>query len=283
MKVRSTKFTTLITTVLLMTVAAGQTLAGGLKDTSYETWEVTTFSAPTDLFRNQWWDPAVKVLYFADSEDGCEWNLVQYAGEVIDAFDGPSPPTNDFSGDYKMNIVAILDREWLDEDKDCEESSPMAGDLVEVTYDWYAIDDDDNIWYMGEDTYDFEDESDEGSFAAGCDGAEAGIVILGGIPSKGTFYQQEYYEEEAEDWGKVLNYVELEDQMCMKTKEWTPLEPGEVEHKYYCDGVLVLIAELKGKTKYVEIYGDVPYTGDTPTVPGGPPFMTPTCDLPEGD
>jgi len=38
----------------------------------------------------------------------------------------------------------------------------------------------------------------------------------------------------------------------MKTKEWTPLERGEVEHKYYCDGELVLIEELKGKTVIVE-------------------------------
>lgn len=279
MKLKRTGFIVLISFVLLM-VAAGHALAGGLIDTSYETWLDTDFDEnPQDLSRNPWWDPSAgPVLYFADSEDGCEWNLVEDAGQLDGAFSG-----GDFTGDYEMDIRVILDREWLDEDVECEESSPMAGELKEVTYDWYAIDDSDNIWYMGEDTWDVEDESDEGSFAAGCDGAEPGIVILGGMPSKGTFYQQEFYEEEAEDWGKVLNYVELEDIMCMKTKEWTPLEPGEVEHKYYCDGELSLIAELKGKTKYVEIYGDVPYEGDTPPVPGGPPYMTPTCNLSDPD
>ena len=34
---------------------------------------------------------------------------------------------------------------------------------------------------------------------------------------------------------------------CLKTKEWTPLGPGEVEFKYYCPNAgLVLIEELQG-------------------------------------
>jgi hypothetical protein len=270
-----------IATTFLMIFAAGQALAGGLIDTSYEGgWTQATFGINSQqLSRNPTWDPTVKVLYYADSEDGCEWNLVESAGPVPNAF--KAELDNGFSGDYEMHIVAILDREWLDEDVDCEDSSPMEGDIMELTYDWYAIDDANNIWYMGEDTWDFEEGSPEGSFAAGCDGAEPGIVMPGGTPSKGTFYQQEYFEEEAEDWGKVLNYVELDDLDCMKTKEWTPLEPGEVEHKYYCEGVLVLIAELKGKTKYVEIYGNVPYTGDAPDHDPAPASMTPECPLPD--
>lgn len=274
MKVRMTTLVTLFTTVFLMTFAAGQALAGGLIDTSYEGgWLEADFSDPTDLSANPWWDPAAgPVLYYADSDDGCEWNLVEDAGIIAGAFTG-----DDFTGDYAMDVRVILDREWLDEDVDCDSSSPMSGDLKEITYDWYAIDDDANIWYMGEDTWDVEDESDEGSFAAGCDGAEPGIVVLGGMPSKGTFYQQEYFEDEAEDWGKVLNYVELEDIMCMKTKEWTPLEPGEVEHKYYCDGELVLIEELKGKTKYVEMFEGAYDHPDAPV--GPPPSPTPVCDL----
>lgn len=50
---------------------------------------------------------------------------------------------------------------------------------------------------------------------------------------------------------------------CLVTKEWTPLEPGEIEHKYYClnpapGGTgpgLVFIEELKGKTLNVEFIG----------------------------
>jgi hypothetical protein len=79
-------------------------------------------------------------------------------------------------------------------------------------------------------------------------------------PMPGMSYRQEYYEEEAEDMGKVLklnekvtiDYGDFED--CLKTKEWTPLAPGEVEHKYYAPGVgLVFIEELKGKTVKVEL------------------------------
>jgi len=280
MKLRLTTFVTLITTVLLMTVAAGQALAGGLKDTSYDFFSTVGFPAdPSDLSDNPWWHPAGagKVLYFTQTEDECAWNLIEDAGVLVNGFTG-----GDFTGDYNLPFTrVILDREWVDESDDCDENSfadvwADSENLDEITYDWYAIDDDDNIWYMGEDTLDGEGDN-EGSFAAGCDGAEAGIVMLGGMPSKGTFYQQEFYEEEAEDWGKVLNYVEIDDMVCMKTKEWTPLEPGEVEHKYYCDGDLVLIEELKGKTVHVEIFEGT-YVAPPPPA-GTPPSFEPVCDL----
>jgi hypothetical protein len=78
-------------------------------------------------------------------------------------------------------------------------------------------------------------------------------------PLRACFYEQEYYEDEAEDMGKVKRLhakvtLEMENTLadseytgCLKTKEWTPLEPGAVEHKYYCPYVgLVLIEELQG-------------------------------------
>jgi hypothetical protein len=64
---------------------------------------------------------------------------------------------------------------------------------------------------------------------------------------------------------------------CLHTKEYTPLSPGEVEHKFYCrlsqGGVgLTLINELKGKTRRVEYVG----TG----LPAGTyPSSFPTSDL----
>ncbi len=138
---------------------------------------------------------------------------------------------------------------------------------LEETYDWYAQDKYGNVWYFGEETleYIYDDEwnlvdtSDEGSWEAGVDGAEQGIVMLA-TPAPGLSYRQEYYEDEAEDMGKVLRlnatvsvaYGSFTN--CLKTKEWTPLEPGAVEHKYYAPNVgLVLINELKGKTVRVEL------------------------------
>lgn len=50
----------------------------------------------------------------------------------------------------------------------------------------------------------------------------------------------------------LIDYGDYEE--CLKTKEWTPLEPGQIEHKYYAPGVgLVFIEELKEKTVYVEL------------------------------
>ena len=54
---------------------------------------------------------------------------------------------------------------------------------TEVTDDWYAQDAEGNIWYLGEDTTEYEDgkpESTSGSFEAGVDGAQAGIIPAGG-------------------------------------------------------------------------------------------------------
>ena len=52
---------------------------------------------------------------------------------------------------------------------------------------------------------------------------------------------------------------------CLITKEWTPLAPGEVEHKHYCinDG-LVLIKELKGKTIAVELINNEDFPAGLP-------------------
>jgi hypothetical protein len=139
--------------------------------------------------------------------------------------------------------------------------------VTEETYDWYAWDNDGNVWYFGEDTIEYiwnddwssYETSTEGSWEAGVDGAVPGIVMPAD-PKLGMCYQQEYYEDEAEDMGKVLrlnakvsiDYGDYED--CLKTKEWTPLEPGAIEHKYYAPGIgLVYIEELKEKTVKVEL------------------------------
>ncbi len=80
------------------------------------------------------------------------------------------------------------------------------GEPVEVTDDWYAQDADGNVWYLGEATTEYENgkpTSTEGSFEAGVDGAEAGI-IMPADPQPGLEYRQEYYEGEAEDFAEVL-------------------------------------------------------------------------------
>ncbi len=81
-------------------------------------------------------------------------------------------------------------------------------------------------------------------------------------PGHGDFYSQEYYPDAAEDMGKVLNFRRVDTPFvgqfdnCLKTKEWNPLEPGSVEHKFYCYGIgLVLVEEnAGGKTLLVDLF-----------------------------
>lgn len=118
------------------------------------------------------------------------------------------------------------------------------GNLVEDTYDWFAQDTAGNVWYFGEDTtaYDEGKPTTAGSWEAGVDGAQAGIVMLAD-PRPGDRYAQEYYKGEAEDRAEVLA-VDAEVDVpfgsytsMVKTADTTPLEPDVEEHKYYAEGV----------------------------------------------
>jgi hypothetical protein len=123
------------------------------------------------------------------------------------------------------------------------------GEVVEDTFDWFAQDRDGNVWYFGEDTtaYDGDTASTEGSWEAGVDGAQAGVVMLA-RPRVGDGYRQEFLEGEAEDQAEVLAIdaeivigADTYDRV-VKTADTTPLEPGLVEHKYYAPGI-GLVAE----------------------------------------
>jgi len=143
----------------------------------------------------------------------------------------------------------------------------LTGYFDEDTYDWYAQDNDGNVWYFGEYTTAYLEGgtiSHEGSWEAGVNGAEPGVVMLANtLP--GLSYRQEYLAGVAEDMGKVLRlnakvsigYGDFVN--CLETKEWSPLEPGVVEHKFYAPGIgLVLIEELKEKTVRVELVNKTP-------------------------
>jgi len=119
------------------------------------------------------------------------------------------------------------------------------GEVIEDTYDWYAQDADGNVWYLGEDTKELENGkvlTTEGSWEAGVDGAEAGI-ILPADPEIGMSYRQEYYAGKAEDEGEILSLDERAEvpfgsfEHLLMTKDTTPLEPDVLEHKFYAEGV----------------------------------------------
>ena len=118
------------------------------------------------------------------------------------------------------------------------------GIIVEDTFDWYAQDDEGNVWYMGEDTTAFDAGmmSKEGSWEGGVDGAKPGIIMKG-TPKVGDRYYQEFYKDEAEDEGEVLS-IDASVMVpygsftgCVQTRDFTALDPDVEENKFYCPGV----------------------------------------------
>lgn len=144
-------------------------------------------------------------------------------------------------------------------------------EIVEDTFDWYAQDDDGSVWYLGEDTAEFENgeiASTEGSFEAGVDGAEPGI-LLPADPDPGQTYRQEYFEGEAEDNGEVLRVGEQADAPyghsddVVVTRDTNTLEPDVVEYKFYARGIGPLLAlDVSGGSGREELV-------DVRTVPEG--------------
>lgn len=124
------------------------------------------------------------------------------------------------------------------------------GKIVEDTYDWYAQDSSGNIWYLGEDTREYKHDrvvSTEGSWQAGVDGAMAGVVMPA-KPKVGMSYRQEYYAGEAEDAARVLSVDEIVEvpfgsfRNAVMTKDYTPLDPEILEHKFYARNVGPVLA-----------------------------------------
>jgi hypothetical protein len=122
----------------------------------------------------------------------------------------------------------------------------LAGRLEERTTDWYAQDRRGNVWYFGEATAELDRAghvtSTEGSWLAGRNGAKAGIYMTA-RPTVGQSRLQEYFKGHAEDHFAVVSLRArvsvpyTTSSRALLTKEWTPLEPGTLDHKYYVRGI----------------------------------------------
>jgi len=138
------------------------------------------------------------------------------------------------------------------------------GTVIEVTSDWFAQDNQGNVWYMGEDTKllnpDGSVKSTAGSWTGGVDGALPGIVMPGNLQIPGTF-RQEYYSGQAEDMAWFVS----KDQSAkvpfknfhggiVETLEWSPLEPAVIEKKYYAAGIgLVYSVSAAGEVETAKL------------------------------
>ena len=135
----------------------------------------------------------------------------------------------------------------------------LRGVLEERTTEWYSQDRQGNVWYFGEDTAELAPSgrvtNTDGTWRAGVNGAKPGIFMFA-HPVVGRAAQQEYSKGQAEDHFQVLslhaavNVPFRSATNALLTKEWTPLEPGTIDHKLYLRGVgTVLEQTVKGGTE----------------------------------
>lgn len=246
-KTRATLRAALLTAAAIAGLALPQGVAARVVSIEFD---AANFSDPLDIDNELLpMIPGTTTVFKAEGADGCEefHVTVTSATKVI------------------AGVESRVVHDEAFEDPDCDGSLI----LVEKTDDWFAQDDAGNVWYMGEATEDCEGEGSctpgEGAWEAGVDGAVAGIVMLAS-PRSGDQYYQEFAPGTAEDQAKVTGVgvkVSLKrddahqpSQLtgCLKTKEWTQLEPGHVEQKYYCPDIgLVAVDEHHGKKLRFEL------------------------------
>lgn len=139
----------------------------------------------------------------------------------------------------------------------------LNGQLAERTYDYYAQDEEGNVWYFGEDTVSLDDQGHltdtSGSFRAGRNGAQPG-VFMQAHPQIGRRFRQEWYKGQAED---VFRAVSRNARVtvpfgsfrhALRTEEFTALEPGVLDNKYYVRGIgQVVETSVKGPVETLKL------------------------------
>jgi hypothetical protein len=181
--------------------------------------------------------PGTRMIYEGNSPDGRERIVVDVTRD-----------TKTIAG---VNTVVVRDTVSVD------------GKVVEDTFDWYAQHRAGSVWYFGEATRKIESgvTSTEGSWEAGVDGAQPGVVMPA-HPKVGATYRQEYYKGHAEDRIDILSLRERATvpfgslEGLVKTKDYSALEPDVVENKYYARGIgFVLVVHVKGPAERIELVG----------------------------
>jgi hypothetical protein len=135
------------------------------------------------------------------------------------------------------------------------------GRLAERTSDYYAQDRAGNVWYFGEDTAELDRQgrvtTTEGTWRAGVSGAKPG-VLMPATPVLGKAYRQEFEKGHAEDFARAISVFRTvagpRGSNGLLTEEWSPLEPGVLDHKMYVRGIgNVLERTVKGGNEYQEL------------------------------
>ena len=155
-----------------------------------------------------------------------------------------------------MGVTCIVVRDIVAED----------GEVVEDTIDWHAQDIHGNVWYFGEIVENYQDgllNNLDGSFKAGDNFALPGIIMYAN-PMEGDAYREEWALAEAEDIAEVVSATASEstsavscDGTCLQTKNYTPLEPGVVEYKFYAPGIGFIVEVKPGEDGEPDERGEI--------------------------
>jgi hypothetical protein len=214
-----------------------------------------------------------------DPGDGGDYHVAVEPADFVTGIDNPwlpfTPGSNWVYESVGGDEIERIDVVVLQETREVmgvtatvvRDTVTVDGELVEDTYDWYAQDTEGNVWYMGEETAEYENGeviSTAGAWEAGVDGALPGIVMLAD-PAVGDAYRQEFYPGEAEDMAEVVRVgvaEELADEAfedLVVIEEWTPLEPDVIEEKSYSAGVGVVLEEvIEGGSGRIELVSFTP-------------------------
>ena len=126
-----------------------------------------------------------------------------------------------------------------------EERETADGQLVEVSRNYCAIGArSHHVYYYGEDVDEYKGNQvvHGGAWLAGVNGATSGILMPGDVRT-GTRYYQENAPQVAMDRAENISVSEEftapagRFTHCLKVKETTPLEPGNVEYKRHAPNV----------------------------------------------
>jgi len=180
--------------------------------------------------------PGTRWVYEGQTEDGFERKVVEVTDETR----------------VVMGVRAVVVRDVV----------TLNGQLYEDTVDWFAQDRQGAVWNFGEATRKRRDDGSftpAGSWEAGVGGAQPGVVMPA-RPAPGGPYRQEYLPGEAEDMARVLTVTETLRarfgffQDVLVTRDWSPLDPGVVEHKHYAAGIgLVREEAVEGESYRVDL------------------------------
>ncbi len=251
-----------IAAITLVALGAACSSTGGGGDDRATSLSVTTSTRPTSS------TPSTAVI---DPGDGGDYAPAIDPADFVDVVDNRYLPLSVgarwvYEGDgERVEVVVTAERKeilGIEATVMRDTVTDDSGALVEDTFDWFAQDVDGNVWYLGEDSTSYENGepvNTEGSWEAGVDGAQPGIVMPAD-PVERDAYRQEFYAGEAEDLAEVRRFessLETPTETyadVLVTGEWTPLEPDVVEEKYYAEGVgLVLEIKVAGGTGRLDL------------------------------